>query len=43
MRARIYDRIMRQYPGYTLSTLDAEDAGELLPMITLLDAVSGDG
>lgn len=37
MRARLYDAILRRYPGYTVRTLGDEDAGELLPMIDLLE------
>lgn len=32
----MFDAILRRYPGYTLSSLLDEDAGELLPMIALV-------
>jgi hypothetical protein len=34
--AQLYDALLRIYPGYTLTTLKAEDAHELLTMRALL-------
>jgi hypothetical protein len=36
-RAQTLDAILRRYPGYTLTTLLAEDARELMQMMALLD------
>lgn len=36
-RAEMYDALLRIYPGYTLSSLLAEDAHDLFQMRALLD------
>ena len=37
LRAETLDKILREYPGYTLRTLQDEDAYELLQMVNILD------
>jgi hypothetical protein len=36
IRAEDIDHILHRYPGYTLSTLLREDAGELLGLLALV-------